>query len=324
MTSHVSISVSGALGRITLNRPEAINALSREMIDAIAATLTGWALDHAIGAVVIDGAGPKGFCAGGDVRAARAMVLAGDAEAADAYFAAEYRMNALIATYRKPLVALTHGVVMGGGIGIAGHCSFRLTVPGARFAMPESAIGFFADVGVNAVLAKAPLCRALLFLLSGMTVGAADALIADLAVAAGDSHPAAAIGRVVAAELVEAGPADFCALADQLAGAPHDLTAFLASVASVPALADVDAALRGRCPASLAATYLAQLAARRHMDVHRTLAGDLRLASLMARRADFAEGVRAVLVDKDQRPVWSPATLADLDLAPFKSALETA
>jgi len=341
MTSHVSISVSGALGRITLNRPEAINALSREMIDAIAATLTGWALDHSIGAVVIDGAGPKGFCAGGDVRAARAMVLAGEAKAADAYFAAEYRMNALIASYRKPLVALTHGVVMGGGIGIAGHCSFRLTVPGARFAMPESAIGFFADVGVNAVLAKAPLNRALLFLLSGVTVGAADAvdlglvdgvvaadrreaLLADLSVAAGDSRPIDAIGRVIAAEMIEAGPADFCARADQMAAAPRDLASFLASIAAVPALADVDAALRGRCPASLAATWLAQLAARRHMDIHRTLAGDLRLASLMARRADFAEGVRAVLVDKDQRPVWSPATLAELDFAPFKSALETA
>src|SRR6185369_2057527 len=134
------------------------------MIEGIAAALVGWRDDPKIGAVLIAGGGAKGFCSGGDVRAARALVLEGRADAADAYFAAEYRMNGLVAGYPKPLVAISHGITMGGGIGIAGHANIGLTQPGARYAMPESAIGFFADVGVNAILSKAPLNRALLFL----------------------------------------------------------------------------------------------------------------------------------------------------------------
>ena len=181
MTESIEIATDERLGRISLNRPEAINALNLEMIETITAALLSWREDAQISAVLVDGHGPKGFCAGGDVRAVRAHVLAGTPELADAYFAAEYRMNGLIAAYPKPLIAVTHGVVMGGGIGIAGHCGFRITQPGARFAMPESAIGFFGDVGVNAILAAAPLNRALLFLMTGASVGAADALSLGLA-----------------------------------------------------------------------------------------------------------------------------------------------
>ena len=181
MTSELRISTTGRLGSIVLDRPKAINALSLEMIEGIAAALAQWRDDPDIGAVLFEGAGEKGFCAGGDVRAARAHVIEGRPEDADRYFATDYRMNALIAGYPKPLVALTHGIVMGGGIGIAGHCGMRITQPGSRFAMPESAIGFFADVGVSAILAKAPLNRALLFLMSGVSVGASDALALGLA-----------------------------------------------------------------------------------------------------------------------------------------------
>ncbi|MEO6014757.1 MAG: 3-hydroxyisobutyryl-CoA hydrolase [Devosia sp.] len=340
MTTELDISIDGALARIALNRPAAINALSLAMIEGIAAALNGWATDAAIRAVLIEGNGTKGFCSGGDVRAARALVVAGTPELADAYFAAEYRMNLLIATYRKPLVALSHGIVMGGGIGIAGHCGFRITQPGTRFAMPESAIGFFADVGVNAILANAPLNRALLFLMSGVSVGASDALalgLADAAVAlerveqlridiagaAGSSHPADAIVRLMQAETIVAGDAPFCALADRLpAGAPDSAEAFVERVASVPELVELSDLLRSRSPSSLVATFHAQLAARAVMDVGVTLAADLRLASVMARRPDFAEGVRAVLIDKDQRPQWQPASLREIDAAPIVAAVK--
>ncbi len=331
MTDDLLVSTDGHLGRISLNRPQAINALSLSMIERIKETLRLWAADAGIGAVVFEGIGPKGFCSGGDVRAARSLVLAGTPDQAEAYFAAEYEMNGMIAAYPKPLVVLGHGITMGGGIGIAGHCTFRFTQPGARFAMPESAIGFFADVGVSAILAKAPLNRALLFLMSGVSVGASDAvalgladavaateqaddLRADLVAAAAASDPAAAIGRLMAAATVVAGDAPFCALADQLPSAAETPAEFVAQVAAVPALADVALLLAARSPGSLVATFFAQHAARRLMGVPQTLAMDLRLARVMAARPDFAEGVRAVLVDKDQAPRWSPPTLGDLDL----------
>jgi len=332
MTEDLDIGVDGALGRITLNRPAAINALSLPMIRGIFAQLAAWRDDPAVRAVLFEGAGPRGFCSGGDVRAARALVLEGRGAEADGYFGAEYDMNALIAAYPKPLVALTHGIVMGGGIGIAGHCAFRVTQPGGRFAMPESAIGFFADVGSNAILAKAPLNRAMLFLLSGVSVGASDAVALgladavidparvaafrdDLKTAAASSHPETAIVRLIEAESIVAGDAPFCAMADQLPPAPPASAAdFVDAVAATPALSEIAALLATRCPASLVATFAAQIEARRLMHVGETLAMDLRLASVMARRPDFAEGVRAVLVDKDQKPKWSPASLAEFDV----------
>lgn len=332
MTEELEVSLDGALGRIVLKRPRAINALNLTMIEKISEALTGWRDDPAVGAVLVTGDGPKGFCSGGDVRAARALVLEGRPEAADAYFAAEYRMNGLIAGYPKPLVAISHGITMGGGIGIAGHCTVRITQSGSRYAMPEPAIGFFADVGVNAILAKAPLNRALLFLMSGVSVGASDAvelgladavvaperieaLTAELAAAAGSSHPQRKIVRLVEADTIEGGDTPFCALADLLpSDEPQSPADFLARVAAVPELSEVAALLRTRSPGSLVANFFAQLQARRLMDIGKTLEMDLRLGGVMARRPDFAEGVRAVLVDKDQAPKWSPATLDDFDI----------
>jgi enoyl-CoA hydratase len=340
MTEHLEISTDGHLGRIRLNRPQAINALSLDMITGIAAVLSDWRSDPAIGAVLVEGAGEKGFCAGGDVRAVREAVLAGRAEEADHYFATEYRMNALIAGYPKPLIALTHGAVMGGGIGIAGHCQFRLTQPGARFAMPESAIGFFADVGVNAILARAPLNRALLFLLSGISVGPSDAvalgladcvvstewlgaLRRDLTVVAGARRPQDAIEWLVRTQGLDMDAAPFCTQADLLPVEDWDSpAAFLAAVRLVPQLAEFAALLATRSPGALAATFYAQVEARRLKDTARVLDLDLRLARLMVRRGDFAEGVRAVLVDKDQSPRWAPAHLAELDPDPIRAVIE--
>ena len=338
-TDELEIWADGALGRIRLNRPKAINALSLGMIEGIAAALEGWRDDPKIGAVMFDGAGEKGFCSGGDVRAARQHIVEGRPDQADHYFATEYHMNGIIASYPKPLVALMHGIVMGGGIGIAGHCGYRLTLPDARFAMPESAIGLFADVGVNAILAKAPLPRALLFLMSGVSVGASDALslgladavvrpekleriVGDLATAAGSSHPADAIVRLMQAESVVAGDAPFCAKADWLKGEWDSPLSFVTSVHLEPTLIEVAALFATRCPASLTATFHSQLKERQLMDVGKVLEMDLRLAKVMARRPDFAEGVRAVLVDKDQKPRWSPAVLAELDDNDIRAAVE--
>jgi enoyl-CoA hydratase len=340
VTTQLEIATNGRLGLIALNRPEAINALSLEMIEGVTNTLQRWQNDDGVAAVLFTGNGPRGFCSGGDVRAMRERVLAGRAEDATAYFAAEYGMNGLIAGYAKPLIALSHGVVMGGGIGIAGHCGFRITQPAARFAMPESAIGFFADVGSNAILAKAPVGRALLFLMSGVSIGASDALALGLAdaviaperladiraglrAAAESSHPATAIVRLLEAESIVAGDAPFCAKADLLSpGLPESLEAFLAQVRAIPELEEIAALLETRSPSAMAATFHSQLEARRLMDVRQTLAMDLRLASVMARRSDFAEGVRAVLVDKDQKPVWQPKSLGEQDITAIADAIK--
>jgi len=326
LTGMIETTTEGRLGVITLNRPEAINALSGEMIAAISQTLQRWRSDEAVRAVLFEGRGERGFCAGGDVRAARELVLAGRPADADAYFSAEYAMNALIAGYEKPIVALTHGVVMGGSIGIAGHARFRFTSMQSRFAMPEAAIGFVVDTGVNAILAKAPEHRALAFLMSGQTVGPADALALGLAdctvqpqameaiktelVAASEAGDIeTTIVALMQSEGVEAGEPEFCEAADALALVFEEATAGQVVHAALGSGTEerLGATLAARSPTSLEAILQSHRAARRARDVGQVLAIDFALACYLVRQPDFAEGVRAVLVDKDQRPRWSPA-----------------
>ncbi len=328
MSAQLEISVEGHLGVIALNRPEAINALSHGMIAGIAEALRGWQADERVRAVLFEGRGARGFCSGGDVRAARAQVVEGRLAEAEAYFATEYAMNLLIATYNKPVLAIADGIVMGGGIGIAGHARFRFTTPNAKFAMPEAGIGFFGDVGVNAILAKAPPHRALLFLLSGTPVGAADALalgLADCAVlperigelrfglvaAANTSDLEPAIVALMQSLSIQAGERSLCALADTLSDelkletAAEIVAAVDGKSAGNPEVAAIAALLKSRSPTSLEAIVQSHRAARRLPGIAEVLALDLRMARLMAALPDFAEGVRAVLVDKDQAPVWA-------------------
>ncbi|HEY4198990.1 MAG TPA: 3-hydroxyisobutyryl-CoA hydrolase [Devosiaceae bacterium] len=337
MSEFVETSTEGRLGIIALNRPQAINALSGEMIAAIAETLNAWRDDDAVQVVLFEGRGPRGFCAGGDVRAVRELVLAGKMDAAQSYFVHEYALNGQIARYRKPVVALTHGAVMGGGIGIAGHARFRLTTPEARFAMPEAAIGFVVDTGVNAILARAAEPRALAFLLSGLTVGAGDALALGLAdcvidagrveavrtgiIAAADAADIeTALVSLMQAESVEGGAPEVCEAADLRA------EAFTAtSVAGILAALGDDAVLgqviAGRSPTSLDAILSSHRAARRARQVEEVLALDLRFAHYMIAQPDFVEGVRAVLVDKDQKPRWQPARGAEVDRAAIEKLI---
>ena len=332
MTGQLEVSREEKLGIIALNRPEAINALNGEMVHGIIRTLEQWRDDDGIKVVLFEGRGTRGFCAGGDVRAARQHVLDGRPEEADEFFAAEYFMNGLIATFPKPTVALTHGIVMGGGIGIAGHCRYRFTTPDSKWAMPEAAIGFVSDVGSNFILAKAPLHRALLFLLSGVTVGPADALalgLADcvydpgrreavlsaVAGAAGGANPEATLLHLAAAEMLAGGDEAFVATADAYATLDWaDPAAVVRGVADPV----IGAGLRAGSPASQLAIHASHLAARRLPGVREVLALDLTLAQLLCRWPDFAEGVRAVLVDKDRQPQWQA------DTAPIAEAIAAA
>lgn len=334
----IAVSVEGHLGIIALDRPAAINALTRDMVNAVRRQLDAWRQDPAVRAVLFEGRGERGFCAGGDVRAVRQFAIDGQADEAVAFFRDEYAMNAAIAGYPKPVAVIAHGVVMGGGIGIAGHARFRFATPGVHFAMPEGAIGFVADVGVNAILALAPRPRALLFLLTGIAVDAADAvalgltdcIVPDAQVAAVRQGivAAAAAGDVETSLVslmqsagIEPGERVLCAAADALSGA-LDEPRIDATVAAVAGAAEADPrfaiyrdALARLCPASLAATHASHLAARHQASLDRVLATDLALADMMCRRSDFAEGVRAVLVDRDGRPNWQPERLEAVDQA---------
>ena len=332
MSDEVLISREGAMGVITLNRPRALNALSQAMVDTIYQTLLAWREDDGVAAVLLEGAGERAFCAGGDIRAARDLLIAGETEKALGYYEHEYRNNLLIATYDKPIVAIGHGYVMGGGIGLAGHAGIRIAVEGAQYAMPESAIGLFCDIGVNARLAHVAAHRALLFEFAGLPVGVADAIALDLAdlMVAKAKVPelraaliaAAAGGRDALLKVAEgfatdAGEAEFCAVADRLA--PAFTARSAANVLAVlterarPEDESLIKTIAGRCPTSLEAILQTYWASYEDSDVAAVLDRDLKLARYLSVRADFAEGVRSVLVDKDNRPAWQPSDPARVD-----------
>lgn len=344
MHEHVIVTRTSNTGIITLNRPKAINALSPQMIDAIQTALSEFEVDAGIAAILIEGLGPRGFCAGGDVRVVREMVLAGNFVEPDAFFTAEYHLNGAIANCSKPVVVLCDGAVMGGGIGVAGHAGFRIGTDRVRYAMPEGAIGFVPDVGVDAILAQAPRHRALAFLMSGQPVGAADALALGLidcviphekmalvreelflAIANGDV--ATSITNVMQAHGVDAGVPEFVEFADRLqtAFAGDDVSDIITAISDLAGdddeIVQFAQTLASRCPTSLVAAVASHDAARRHGRIEDILAVDLKLAHWMIRREDFVEGVRAVLVDKDRKPSWQPDSLKDVVISEISSLL---
>lgn len=344
MKNQIETGVQGSAGIIRLNRPEAINALTPEMMAHIHRALQSWVDDEDVRLVLFEGAGERGFCAGGDVRWTRQAILEGRVDEAAAFFALEYSVNKMIATCAKPVVALAHGVVMGGGIGLAGHAGFRFAATNARFAMPEGAIGFFADVGVQSLLAHVPRQRALMFLLSGQNVGAADALaldLADVAVpapefedlrteiisAADEEAPVVALERLARSARTDPGDAGFCQLADRHAPCfkSDDCLEIIASLEQAAKtceeLGAVLATIKSRCPTSLMVHVMARNRAELNPDIEAVLDRDLRLARLFAQRHDFIEGVRAVLVDKDNKPLWRPRELEAVNSHEITTAL---
>lgn len=320
----VLIEKSGRLGLVTLNRPQALNALTRQMARAIHAALDGWAVDSDIQAVAIRGQG-RAFCAGGDVRALSKGVREEGPAAAD-FLADEYRLNAAIAEYPKPYVALCHGFVMGGGAGVSVHGRYRLADASLSFAMPETAIGFVPDIGATHFLSRCPGRTGLYLGLTGTRIGQGDALALGLmthAVAAGDFE--AVIARLAAGE--EAG-AVVAAAAQAMPPSPleeHcrriDAVFSASSVEAVFERLERDGsdfalqalrALRAASPSSLKFTFRAIRAAA-DMPLRDCLKMEFRVAWAAIQAHDFAEGVRAQLIDKDHAPHWNPSQLAALD-----------
>lgn len=293
--------VDAGAAHVTLNRPRALNALTRGMCVDLRAQLAAWASEPAIERVEIAGAGERAFCSGADVRAIRQLV----ADGGDwlGFFVDEYALNALIAAFPKPYVAHMSGIDMGGGLGLSAHGSRRLVDATSRLAMPETIIGFTPDVGVAWQLAHAPGELGTHVALTGDAFGAGDALALGLADAfVGPGTPDAPLAAASWIAECYAGD-DPVEIIGRLAQHPDpDARAAAATIAK-------------RCPLSVAVTLEALRRAASMAGVEAVLAQDLALARSLIPGPDFTEGVRAQLVDKDFAPRWQHASLAEVSRA---------
>jgi enoyl-CoA hydratase len=316
-------------GRITLNRPRALNALNITMVDEIHATLSVWAKDDSIQFVLVDGAGDRGLCAGGDIRALYNAIQNKQPELATEFFRREYQLNYFISRYPKPYVVLMGGIVMGGGIGISSHGSHRVVTEGSQLAMPETAIGFIPDVGGTYLLGSAPGEMGLFMGLTGSRVGAADAILCGLA----DAFVRSDVLPLLPLELEackDANAMEQC-LDDHTVQPPPGMTnerrAWIDECFSLPTVEEIMAALLGHLdidaracaeelrkmsPTSLKLTFKAIRNARAANDLVAALKQEFRLAQACGRGQDMMEGIRAAIVDKDRNPKWSPARLEDV------------
>ena len=324
--SPVLIRREGAVGRLSLNRPKALHALTQEMCEAISAALLEWREDDAVDAVILDHAESRGFCAGGDVTMVRRSALEDGGAAGRAFFHAEYRMNDLLFTYPKPVVAFMDGVTMGGGVGLALPCAYRVATENTLFAMPEGAIGLFPDVGTGWYLPRLPGRIGQFLALTGARLDGAECLWAELAthyisaedVAEAKAHivetPNDLDTAIRSLAPLDPPPARLAGNAERIERlfASDRLEDIIAALGADPSgwAAKELKAVAAKCPTT-SKVALRQFATRR-ADFAEEMALEYRLAARMIMRPDFAEGVRAVLVDKDNAPRWDPATPEDV------------
>ncbi|MGR3494374.1 enoyl-CoA hydratase/isomerase family protein [Citreimonas sp.] len=318
MTDDIHIRTEGRAGRVTFTRPKALNALTHEMCLALDDVLKAWADDESVALVLIDAAGDKAFCAGGDVAAMYHAGKAGDQDAPRRFWREEYRMNARIAEYPKPIVCLMQGFVMGGGVGVSGHASHRVVCDTSRVAMPECGIGFVPDVGGTLLLARAPGRLGEYLGLTAARMGPGDAIHAGFADAYVPQDRWADLARALCetgdvaqiTAMAESAPASDMAAQqeriDALFAGTRIEDVLNAVAADDGALAqDAAKAMARNAPLSMALT----LDMVRHMrapdtTIRDALATEYRVAHRIIEHGDFLEGVRAALIDKDRSPRW--------------------
>ena len=316
----------GRIGRILMNRPKALNALDSNMIQGSLRALKEWADDPHVHAVVIEGAGERAFCAGGDVRALREWQTGGNRHLADQFFTEEYELNLLINNYPKPYIALIDGICMGGGIGMAVHGSYRVATENADFGMPETIIGFFPDIGGTYLLPRLPGELGIYLGLTGLRIKGTDAVHAGF----GTHFVPRANLPALSAALAEDGLPALARFAQTLPAfslAQHRATidhCFSApSMLEIVARLEADgsdwakAALKGLRAVSPIALCFTLEALRRgaNLTLSDALNAEFALTKTTMAYPDFAEGVRAMVVDKDRTPKWQPARLEDVDPA---------
>src|SRR6478672_7359901 len=322
--SEVLTRVESGVGRITLNRPKALHALNRDMCEAMTAALLAWRRDEAVQSVLIDHSGERGFCAGGDIRMI-AESGAGDASEAKAFFLSEYRLNHLMFEYPKPVTAIVDGIVMGGGVGISEPAEVRIATERTTYAMPETGIGLFPDVGGGWFLPRLPGQTGVWLALTGARLKAADTVFLGIHSHYLPSDAVEAFKAILAAD--PAHPAD---VADGLEADPgeapveanleaidrlfafdtvEEIFAALEADRSEWALAQL-AVLKSKSPQSMKVTLRQLRTGAALATFADNMVMEYRLGGRVVRSHDFQEGVRAVIVDKDNTPNWSPADLS--------------
>ncbi len=313
----ILIRTDGWAGRITLNRPEALNALTYEMCRAIEAALDEWRDDNAVALVIIDATGERAFCSGGDIQEMYASGRRGDYTYGRRFWTDEYRLNAKIAEYPKPYVALMQGFTMGGGVGVSCHGSHRIVGETSRIAMPECGIGLVPDVGGSLLLSRAPGRLGAYYGMTGARMNASDAIhagFADVFVPEGDwADLIAALAKSGEADSIE-GFAAPCFDATQAGTqaeidalfAPDSLAGITAGLRVVPT--DVAAgaltALGRNSPLSMAVTLEMIRRLGKDATIRDALRQEYRYTWRAMEHGDFLEGIRAAIIDKDRAPRW--------------------
>jgi len=332
----VDIRIEGAVGRVTLNRPEALNALNRPMMEEIDAALVRWADDDAVAMVLIDAAGDRAFCAGGDIAELYQRTLDGDLAFSRDFWRDEYRMNARIKNYPKPYLAIMDGITMGGGVGLSAHGLHRIVTERSMVAMPECAIGLIPDVGGTYLLSRSPGCLGTYLGLTGARMGAADAMLAGFA----DFFvPVERMDDLIAALVDDAD----IRLIDRfqetppdglLAAAASGIDQFFAhdSVADIMNALERDSketwqekalqALGRGSPLSLHATLRMIRAAKGMTNLEEVLAMEYRFTWRSLDEGEFMEGIRAAVIDKDRNPKWAKASLSDVAPSDVEAMLD--
>lgn len=322
MSDEVLVAREGGLGRLTLNRPQALHALTTGMCQALTAALLAWRDDPAVQAVLVDHSGERGFCAGGDIRML-AESGAADGRLAREFFFIEYRLNHLLFGYPKPVIAVMDGITMGGGVGLSAPARFRIATERTTFAMPETGIGLFPDVGGGWFLPRLPGRIGLWLALTGARIKAADCLRAGLATHHVPSEKLPELKAALAANPqdiagllaqfhVDPGPAPIDAHRAELDAAfgEGSVEAILAALEGGSDWARAQAgALKTKSPQTLKVAFRQLALGLAAPDFAANMAMEYRIGARVVQRHDFLEGVRAVIVDKDNAPRWDPATL---------------
>ena len=314
----------GVAGVITLNRPKALNALTLAMVRLIHPKLKEWAADESVQCVIIEGAGEKAFCAGGDIRALHDWGRAGDPSAL-AFWREEYRLNTYIKRYPKPFIALMDGINMGGGVGLSVHGSHRVATERLTFAMPETGIGLFPDVGGTFFLPRAPGETGMYLALTGARLKATDAIYAGIADSYVPSERLETLKDRIAggAPLHEAlkevaeeeGPAPLAAMQDDISkhfskGSVSEILSSLRADGGEWAVKTAET-IETKSPTSTLVAFR-QVREGAMLDFEECMKLEFRLINGFIKGHDFYEGVRAVVIDKDQAPKWKPAALAEM------------